>query len=398
MNIAVPTVGSRGDVQPYIALSRALAEAGHSVTLASHPAMRALVEGGGVRFAAVGPEIDLAAMAAKIRYGSPSWLLGFKRLFESVFAALEQSHAELLALCRTADLVIVSHLGAGSIEADALSLPTASVTFTPEALPATASSSAQTRSPLAGPGLDRLITRPFNRLRGRLGVRPMGPHGILSPRLNLMPLSPRVSPPDAAWAPQHRLVGYWLSDQGRSFVPPATLAAFIAAGERPIVVSLGAMSLGGEDAGETAEVLLEAVARAGVRAVVQGFDGVLDEARLPARAFHAPPVPHEWLLAQAALVVHHGGFGTTAAAFHAGVPSVVIPHIVDQFIWGDRVARLGVGPTPIPRRELTAEKLAAAITETLRDATLRARAAALRDELRSETGLQTAVRLIEALA
>ncbi len=105
--------------------------------------------------------------------------------------------------------------------------------------------------------------------------------------------------------------------------------------------------------------------------------------------------PHGWLFPRVAAVVHHGGAGTTAAGLRAGRPTVVVPFFADQPFWGDRVHALGVGPRPIPRKELTAERLAAAIRQAAGAEGLRARAAALGARIRAEDGVGQAVRVVE---
>ena len=95
-------------------------------------------------------------------------------------------------------------------------------------------------------------------------------------------------------------------------------------------------------------------------------------------------------------MVHHGGFGTTAAVLRAGVPGVVVPHVIDQFYWGQRVERLGAGPKFIARGRLTPRRLAMAIGQAVKDQALRQRAAELGEAIRAEPdGVQAAVRLIE---
>ena len=93
-------------------------------------------------------------------------------------------------------------------------------------------------------------------------------------------------------------------------------------------------------------------------------------------------------------MVHHGGFGTTAACFHAGIPALVIPHIADQFFWGERVYELRVGPKPIRRVQLELNGLAASLDELMRNETLREAASQLGEKIRSENGVENAVRLI----
>jgi sterol 3beta-glucosyltransferase len=93
-------------------------------------------------------------------------------------------------------------------------------------------------------------------------------------------------------------------------------------------------------------------------------------------------------------LVHHGGFGTTATGFQAGVPMLVIPHIIDQFIWGQRVFELGVGPKPISRSKLNVEAMAEALRKVIQEKDMRTNAQALGEKIRQEQGLSLAVRLI----
>jgi len=124
------------------------------------------------------------------------------------------------------------------------------------------------------------------------------------------------------------------------------------------------------------------------------LDGPIRNLVLPKTIFHASPLPHDWLLERATAIVHHGGFGTTAAGLRAGIPAVIIPHIIDQFIWGQRVYDLSAGPKPVPRTKLTAENLRQALEQAFRDEHLRQSAAALGEKIRAENGVQQAIRLI----
>ena len=398
MNVVIPTIGTRGDVQPYIALALGLLRAGHPVTLATHPCMGGLVESYGVPFAPMGPDIDIGHEAALIRAKSPHWMLGFMRVMRFSFAMLEQSHADVLELCRDADLVVVSHSAGGSMEADQLGLPTVSVTLMAEAIPVNDPQAPWIKRAamrVAGAGMGLLMTRPLDRIRKRLGLPPMGPTGITSPALNLIPLSPQIVPPNPLWEGRHRMTGYWFAPAPETWTPPADLLAFLEAGEPPIVVSLGAMALSGDDALEAAQITLAAVQQAGVRAIIQGWDEAMKQLSLPQTVLHAGSVPHDWLLPRAGGLVHHGGFGTSAAGFRAGIPMLVIPHIIDQFIWGNKVAQLGVGPQPISRPKLKAEAMAASLRE-LQSPEMRRKAADLGTAIRAEPdGVEEAVRLIE---
>jgi UDP:flavonoid glycosyltransferase YjiC (YdhE family) len=173
------------------------------------------------------------------------------------------------------------------------------------------------------------------------------------------------------------------------------LLAFLEAGDPPLVVSLGAMALSGEDALEAARITLIAIREAGVRAVIQGWDGPMKQLSIPSAVFHAGSVPHDWLLERASGLVHHGGFGTTSSGFRAGIPMLIIPHIIDQFIWGNKVAELGVGPQPIARPKLKTQ----AMTEALRQMSspeMCRKAADLGAVIRAEPdGVAEAIKLID---
>ncbi len=399
MKIVIPTIGSRGDVQPYIALAQGLERAGHSVTLVSHPVMRALVESHGVEFAPLGPDIDIGHKAAAIRDHSRNVMLGLVRVMRFAFDILEQSHEDILAQCRGADLVVVAaSSAAGKNEADLLDLPNVSVNFMPWAIPVHDPQRPFYKQ-FAYAAFDKLIglmtIRPFNGLRRRQGLGPVGPEGMSSARLNLVPISPAVYVPNPYWEPRHRIVGYWFVEEPSGWEPAADLVAFLENGERPLLVSLGAMSLGRGRALETASLFVDAIQQAGVRAIVQGWDEGLAQLELPPTIHAAGSLPHSWLLPRTAGVVHHGGFGTTSAGFRAGVPQLVIPHIADQFFWGQRVHELGVGPPPIRRPKLEIEGLAAALNELVHNGELRAAAAPLGEQIRAENGVAEAVRLIE---
>lgn len=399
MNVVIPTIGSRGDVQPFIALAQGLQRAGHSVKLASHPLMRELVEAHGVAFAAIGPDIDLDQEVAAIRERSGNMVVGLVRVMRFAFKMLERSHVDILEQCRGAHLVVSpAQSAAGKNEADLLEVPTVSANFMPWAIPIIDPGRPLVKR-LAFGAADRLIrlitTRPLNRLRRRQGLPPVGPEGFTSPHLDLVPVSPSVYAPDSRWAARHRLVGYWFVDDPARWQPAAELLAFLESGAPPLVVSLGAMSRGDGDALATASLFIEAIQRAGIRAVIQGWGEALKRLAPPATVFAVGSLPHSWLLPRAAGLVHHGGFGTTSAGFRAGVPQLVIPHIADQFFWGQRVQTLGVGPPAIRRTKLTTERLAAALAELAGNEALCNAASLLGEQIRLEQGVIEAVRLIE---
>ena len=122
---------------------------------------------------------------------------------------------------------------------------------------------------------------------------------------------------------------------------------------------------------------------------------ILEQLILAPTIHAAGSMPHGWLLPRCAALVHHGGFGTTAAGLRAGIPALVIPHIADQFFWAERVHELGAGPKPIRRAKLTTTALAVSLQELVQSQNLRTAATSLGDRIRVETGIRNAVRQIE---
>jgi sterol 3beta-glucosyltransferase len=399
MRVLIPAIGSRGDVQPFIALAQGLARAGHAVTLASHPAMQSLVRAYGVAFRPIGPDLDLARTFAAIRQNSRSAVAGLVRAMRFSFDMLEQCHGEVLALCREADLVVISaQSAAGKNEADLLGLPYLSATLMPWAIPWQDPERPLWKRAAYGliDGFAALLTTvPLNRIRKKQGLPPVGKEGFTSLRLNLIPISPAVYAPDPHWEPRHRMVGYWFAREPAGWQPPADLLAFLEAGEPPVLVSLGAMSVGNGDAQEVAGLLLSALQQAGVRAVVQGWESAITRMALPPTIHAAGSLPHGWLLPRCAAIVHHGGFGTTAAGLRAGLPALVIPHIADQFYWARIVHDLGAGPAPVRRARWTAAAVALSLQELVQNGQLRERAASLGRQIRAEDGVGQALRQIE---
>ena len=398
MKIVLPTIGSRGDVQPYIALACALQKEGFEVAVATHPCMRSLVEFFEVPFTPIGSDIDIGVEAAAIRDRSFHFMIGMIRVMKFSFAMLEEIHEDLLELCREADLLIVSHTAAGSIEADKLNLPRVSVTLHPQAIPVLGSSDPLTKriaGSLAGWGMSFFMSRPLNKIRRRLDLAPMGKEGMTSPLLNLIPVSTHVIEPDQRWEERHKMTGYWFSDPPLGWTPPEELSFFLKNGDPPVVISLGAMALDGRDMKETADLTVKALQKLELRAVIQGWDSVAAELKLPGQIIHVGSIPHTYLLPKASCLVHHGGFGSTAAAFQAGIPAVVVPHIIDQFIWGSKVFELGVGPKPIPRAKLTADSLALTLDQAVNNRKLRENAKKLGNLIRAENGLENAVNMIK---
>lgn len=130
--------------------------------------------------------------------------------------------------------------------------------------------------------------------------------------------------------------------------------------------------------------------------MLSGWGGLRKE-NLPDTVYLVDSVPHSWLFPHVAAIVHHGGAGTTAAGLRAGVPSIVIPFFGDQLFWGQRVADLGVGTKPIPRKQLTVERLSHAIQQATTNLSMRQRAADLGIKIRAEDGITEVVKIVREI-
>jgi UDP:flavonoid glycosyltransferase YjiC (YdhE family) len=212
-------------------------------------------------------------------------------------------------------------------------------------------------------------------------------------RRTLLGYSRHVVPPPPDWPESYEVTGYWQLNLPVTWSPPADLVAFLERGPAPIYIGFGSMT-SRRDAGATSAALITAVQRLGVRAVIASGWGGIQVSDLPPSIYSVTEAQHQWLFPQMAAVVHHGGAGTTGAAFHAGVPQVIVPHMADQPFWGQRVSELGVGPRPIPVGALSADRLAQALQHALSDA-VRRRASAIGAAIGAEQGVEYAVAAIE---
>jgi UDP:flavonoid glycosyltransferase YjiC (YdhE family) len=198
-------------------------------------------------------------------------------------------------------------------------------------------------------------------------------------------------PPD--WGEHIHVTGYWFLDPDLDWQPPAGLVDYLESGSPPVYIGFGSMV--SRIPRQTTQLISEALERSGQRGVLSTGWGGLGSAELSANVFMLDSVPHAWLFPRVSAVVHHGGSGTTGAGLRAGVPSVLVPHMGDQPFWAKRVAELGVGPQPIPRSQLTAGRLASAISSAVTDTGMHARAEALGERIRSEDGVGRAISIIE---
>ena len=381
MKIAMFTMGTRGDVQPYIYLSRALIKNGHEVTLGSHPCWRKLIEDAGVHFIPIGPDINIEQEAAAIRGKSSNAALGMLKTMNFVFRIIQDSTNDVYEACKGNDLIIVSHSQMGATEAEVLNIPTVNVTLQCEMI-------AQKNKPqtflnkLIGGFIGKQMAKPYNKIRKIYGLKPIKDSDtIISHKLDLIPISKYVVQRSPYWEEHHIMTGYWYDLKN---------------GDKPVILALGAMSF--EDKAETdkLDMFVKAFDKAGCRAVIQGFQQALKNYKLPETMIACGSVPHSWLFRQGRFVIHHCGFGTTAASLVYGIPSIPIPHILDQMGFAMQLKDVNVAVEPLKAKDLSVQTIYKAIIDMQDSYEEKCRSAKkIAQIINTEGGVSEAVSLIE---
>ena len=412
MTITILATGTRGDVQPYIALGVALKKAGQTVRVVTFRNFEHFVTGYGLEFAPVQGDIAKIVSSVELQHAGQAdnpfkILLSFKKLQSLVFAL----QRDLFDACKGSDAVVY-HPGTaiGYFIAKHLGVP--SILATPFPMTPTRAYPALIfyNAPRLGPFFNLASHKIFEQIMW-MGGAPVkqfwkqefghAPAGFTSPYAKqttrslptVTSCSNYVFPKPNDWPEHVYNTGYWFLDEEPGWTPPEDLLRFLEQGAPPVYVGFGSMS-NPALAEQTTRLVIEALRQAGQRGVLAtGWAGMSKTDSLPENIFMLESAPHSWLFPRMAAVVHHGGAGTTAAGLSAGVPSVVIPFSNDQFAWGRRVFELGVGSKPIPRKNLSVEKLANAIQFAL-SKEVREAAKNLGTNIQSEDGAVTAANVI----
>jgi sterol 3beta-glucosyltransferase len=414
--ITMLTVGTRGEVQPCIALGLGLKAAGYRVCIATHAQFESFVRDAGLSSALIeaNPQAFLQGEAGrKLLTGGRNPIRTFRTLAQTLQPMLRRLGEQCWEACQGVDLVLYTVGGqffAPHI-AEKCGVPAIGTYPYPAGRPTRAFPSifAPTQRSLGGL-LNRWTHLLFDAMawlpqRGlinawrkeQLGLPPCGLCYPSRLRGRQTPMcygfSRQVVPRPADWGQHVHVTGYWFLDRPNGWRPPDDLIRFLRNGPPPVYVGFGSMQSG--DGVERVDLVLSALDRAGQRGIL-----LRGRRRLSTNGhvYVLDGVPFDWLFPRLAAVVHHGGSGTTAAGLRAGVPSVIVPFFMDQPFWGQRVAKLGVGPPPIPQKRLTVDRLAAAIHTAATDAEMRSRAQALGARIRAEDGVSRAVAVINRYA
>lgn len=416
------TLGTRGDVQPYLALATGLRDAGHQPTICTSNRFGPFVREHGLHFSDFNDEFMALLESHEGKSAMEASANPWAR-----FQNMRQLMKKAAGLQRTVMFdgwnavrafgpdVIVFHPKAygGAHFAEKLGIPSVMALAMPVMVPT--GEFPVLGFPLLPLGraynratyqfmlllMRRMFARPINEWRAAHGLTSQArgrnihcdPSGAPLPVLH--GYSRQVGPVPADWPAAAVVTGYWFLDRKPQWQPPPSLTEFLQAGTPPVYVGFGSMS--GNRAKERTEIVIEALARVKVRGVIASGWGGLSETAASAAIHFMQDIPHDWLFPRMAAVVHHGGAGTTAAGLRAGRPTVICPFIFDQPFWGRCLHERGLSPPPIPQKRLTVEKLAAAIQHAVTDKKMEERCRAVAAQIAAEDGIGRAVKFLESI-
>ncbi|CBY00654.1 similar to glycosyltransferase family 28 N-terminal domain protein [Plenodomus lingam JN3] len=411
LNIAIQICGSRGDVQPFIPIAKILQAPpyGHRVRICTHPVFKDFVEGNGIEFFSIGGDPE-ALMAYMVK--NPGLLPSMESLKAGDIAKRRKEMGEMVqSTWRScieagngmgppitainvdnpedlfiADVIIANPPSMGHIHcAEKLGIPLHMV-FTMPWSPTKAF-----HHPLAAMDYGDVDHRTANyfsfAMMELLTWQGLGDliNKFRTHTLKLDPISPMwgfqlvqrlkvpysylwsqtLIPKPEDWPSHISVTGFSFLKAGRNYTPPPDLVQFLESGPPPVYIGFGSIVV--DKPSELTKLLFEAVALAGVRAIISKGWGGFEADQVPDNIYLIGNCPHDWLFQRVSCVVHHGGAGTTAAGIALGKPTVVVPFFGDQPFWGQMIARAGAGPKPIPYKLMTAESLADSIRFALRD-------------------------------
>jgi UDP:flavonoid glycosyltransferase YjiC (YdhE family) len=415
MRIAIVTIGTLGDVLPYIALGKELQADGNQVTLVTFEQFEELIHQHRLDFAPLRGNIN-AFMTRNWTQSQVKSESRFRALYHmsQVSKTTRQRFVHLMtdALqgCAGADLIvgqIVGHLIAPSV-AEKLGVPYCSAFLAPihrtQAFPGSFSLFPSTPGWHGrGKGLYNWLTATLSARLFWSFARPILQQArqtaLELPPARTSPVypvvygySPFALPKPHEWGENITVTGYWLLDQEEAWQPPADLLAFLEAGAPPVYVGFGSTS---RAVGATTRTAVQVLSDMGHRCIILGNQEEWEEFQVSETVYCLKWAPHSWLFSRVAAVMHHGGAGTTGAALRAGVPQIVVPFIADQYFWGSLVEALHVGPAPLTRKKRSNEYMRQALLTATADATRR-RAWAVGVHISEEDGLALAAQIIQS--
>lgn len=426
--IAIATIGTLGDVQPFVALALALKRRGYSAVLGTTGDFESFVTSHGVEFFSLGGDIQAFLRQSQFDDAmTKSVLLHAPGLLRDGAKVLKQAARHAWEMSQGADALVFQNNTTFCIDiAEALGIPAIMTVFQPlnptaefpffgyDGQPVDPLLYRFNREPFAkSPSFDPVINKlsywmqkaqqtywdlPRDRLRRTLlGLKPKKRGGFLTnshgvPLPTLHAYSGTISPAPGDWPETNVITGFWQLEDRTGWALPDDFSEFLSKGEAPIYLGFGSMSWGAQ---RNSDIITKALKMWGGRAVIgKGWGGVKAD-MLPDTVHVIDRAPHSLLFEHVKAVVHHGGAGTTHTGLYAGKPSFAVPQFFDQPYWGRLLYELGVGPQPVRLRKLTPQILATALEDLANTPAYEQTAAALKSRLLLEDGTNLAVDVIE---
>ncbi len=409
MKITMISIGSTGDVRPYVLLGKELKRRGHEVTIAAFGPFEEGIRGAGLDFFPLaGDVVDLMSHLMKPGAVGMSYLKEAEAAISKVAPLLLR---DLMKAAEGADAMVCNFFGTTYYSvAEKYGIPCVQTHFFPvDPNPDMPISSAP--FPELGRWWNRLSYRIGYLLISLLEKRYLTAwrreNGLSLRHIHLKPdyscnghripviyaTSPLLMPRPANWDEQIYMSGFWWDEMPAEHTPSRELEEFLTAGEKPIYVGFGSMVSG--DMAETFRTVHAAVEKAGVRAILAtGWSGD-KQPESTDTVFYADYVPHDWLFHHVSAAVHHGGAGTTASSLRAGLPTLIVPFGGDQPFWGKCVRDAGCGPVPLPRDGMTVDELADRLRDLVGNDAYRTAASAMGEAMHQEHGLACAADIVE---
>lgn len=415
MKVCIFTLGTRGDVQPYVALGKELIRAGHEAVICTGGSFREFVESHGVSFAEA--SLDLMALArtpegkAVMEHPVRNFAMGVKLSKEVMQPAYRKTLNDFYTVAEGADCIVFHPKALGAVDiALSYKIPCVSMPPVPITWPVTEFPNLALTTKDLGPVLNRLSYRinakaessqihcinDFRREVLHLKPRKAGVYAFCDGTNDipvLYPVSPLLFQDVQSWKGHVCLPGFFFLEEEQTL--PETLREFLEAGPKPLAVTFGSMPLA--DPERFLKNLRRALEITRNRAVIlTGNSGIDIPCGKDAEIFTLPALSHQCLFSCVKGVLHHGGAGTMAAALRAGIPQLIMPFSMDQPFWAERLQRMGVGPKALREKDATVRQLAAAFTE-MEDPEYIRKASVLAHSIRLEQGTAAAVSYLEKI-
>ncbi len=412
--IVVTTIGSLGDLHPFIALALELRDRGHQVVFATVINYQAKIEALGLEFHSIRPDTmnpedpEMMALMMDLKNGTERVLRDY------LLGNLRDTYADLLEIVKTADFLVAHEvIYAAPLLAEVLKLPWANALLSPGSFfsaydpMVTPMYPALAKLRVLGPGVNRWVIKlaklvtnswgaPVHQMRRELGLRSIDNPIVgdkYSPYLVLALFSSVLGQPQPDWPANALITGFTLYDGKREQVMAPALQAFLAAGAPPIVFTLGSAAV--LTPGDFYHESIQAAKMLDRRAVLL-IGKNSPPANLPPSIMALDYAPYSEIFLRACAIVHQGGVGTISQGLRSGRPTIVMPYSHDQPDNADRLQRMGVSQT-IPRQKYTATLVAKELRELLDNPSYATKAAEIGRIVQPENGVKVACDAIEKL-